>query len=493
MNKHFLKYLIKSNKTLNIFLIILNLIFSSWFFFGASYNDYVSSNNGVVTALCISYFLIVLECIILPIIELSFINNRKRIDIYYTLPIKHEKLVITTILEIIFKIVLMHIITIIPVLIANAFNVNILMFIIYIFLTLIVVGALVLFTSALCLKTNSSLDAILVTLGYIFIPIMFYLVVNQFEFNHIFGKSLDLYHIIEKMMLPFLIIDISYNNVAYMFNIFNFEIIDWIIIILMGIFGYILIRYELRYRKAERAEELSNNILTYPLVISTITLLLILLVLFSNIKVMPKILFIMLIYAAYAIMNFIYQRRIIFTKKSAILFGITIVCALSISYIANITEGFGINYSFKDKHGLNNISMSYTFYSYGNKEYSFSINYIGSKDLDKLEDYIKDRQANFVELMKEDHSYDYSNGFSGIFKSLVVNYDDGDEYYYNGGQSIILNKENLNEVFDEVQNYLDLGVKLSFHSEQFSEGENILKVYDNFDDFKKIVFEQLIN
>ena len=130
MNKKYFNYLFQSKRNIGIFLLIVNLIFPTLMYFIS-----FSTNELPATLaegnIYWSGIILLIECYILPVIYLYFIQNKRSVDTYFALPISRKDIYITTYLYIVLQIVLLHLIAITPILLSQFTNVKIIYVLIY--------------------------------------------------------------------------------------------------------------------------------------------------------------------------------------------------------------------------------------------------------------------------------------------------------------------------------------------------------------------------
>ena len=116
MNKKYFNYLFKSRKNINIFLLIVNIIITSFnLFTGSGESAYRYINILELTAA-----IILIECLALPIMIFFYRFSKRAADTYFSLPITRQELLITSICYMTIMICGIHLIAAIPVFIALA-------------------------------------------------------------------------------------------------------------------------------------------------------------------------------------------------------------------------------------------------------------------------------------------------------------------------------------------------------------------------------------
>ena len=376
MNKQYFNYLFKSRKNINIFLLIVNIIFTSFNLFTSNQQTLFRYAN----ILEFSAFIVMMECFVMPIIIFFYRFSKRASDTYFALPITRKELFVTSIFYMALVIVSTHFIAAIPIFIAMLIKVeSILTFLVpfvqYVIYLVIVVLAVLSITSLIIFQTNTTFDAIVILTAYILFPVLGAFFLDEFGHSTIYGYFYNWsFNNLQYFFIPFLFM-YSYPSTfveafaeeAYSLPINHDYLIYVAILAVAGLISYILAKRNQEKHQAEEAEQISNRFFAYQFVIIYITVMFIGAVIVSNVNLRVSLfsnfgtilMLILVIFIGYQIMTFVYRRKISITKQSIIIFLVAIVFSYGLIDISYKTKGFGLAGSFEEKEKLNNFFIRF--------------------------------------------------------------------------------------------------------------------------------------
>ena len=338
MNKNYFKYLMQSHKNINIFLLITNLILTTFNFLLSHPRPFNSVN-----ALSISSALLLIEALTLPLLIFFYRFSKRASDTYFSLPLNRKELYITSIVYMAVVIVGIHIITILPILVNIALNfIDLLSFILtalkYLVIVIAVVIATLLIASAIIFQANTLFDAIIIEIIYLLLPFLLATTVSTFGSNMIVGYEVQAYDIMTYFFLPTLFFNATANVFTYNANQIvassdpNIYLFAGIIIV-VGLIAGTIAYYDIVKHKVESTEQISNKFFAYPFLITFVAVCLISVTISSTLNfnepmfanISETLMWILVVFVAYQIMCFVYRRNVRISKKSLIIFIIAIV------------------------------------------------------------------------------------------------------------------------------------------------------------------------
>ncbi|MBQ7223796.1 MAG: hypothetical protein IJS38_04400 [Erysipelotrichaceae bacterium] len=352
MSKKYFDYLLKSQKHSIIFLTVINAIGLAVSF--SAFNG----NNRLEAALGCSLIINMLLTFISGPVLFRMVDDRKAVDTYFPVCVKRRDMLNTILLFAIMLAVIpfiadVSITAFMQVCWKHKFAFDYLRFMLPVTLALI---GLTVFNSCTFLLANSVFDGIVAMLAYTCMPFIFYAVTGTFFEECIYGYSPDL-SIFAYMSLAYNTMSNGFLSIVLLNE--GISYLPWIIgAVLYTVIGYYGAYRNFVNRKNERAESISDELLSYPALITIYSACLILTVAFaSGLNELSFILY-FLIFIAYTVANFVYKRKIRIQLKSVLFFVGMIALATILTHVAYKTNGFGISYTYD--HHPSNVSVSYS-------------------------------------------------------------------------------------------------------------------------------------
>lgn len=344
----YFKYLIKSKRYLILLIGLVTLL------------NIVGSKES--TGVFLQSILSIVLAYLLPVYIFYYNHDKKAVDTFYSIPVSRKALLITGVLFIIGLIYIPLALTVIPYMIRKAFYIfDALLFLLKL---LLAVSAIVIFVSSIYSLVNNAVDGIIMLGAYSFLPIMTIIVADNFLRVFVCG--------VQSFDLKFL----GYLSPVFMAgDVFVNKILNTpqILYSCTGLVIYLIVCSVVLYlnnvdRKVERANTLSNNIFTYPFII-TIYLVLVLLQIssftsadsFSIVSaIKDNFIMYLVLFAIFISANFIYKRKLHFNYVLPALFVLALLATLLFANYAKSTRGFGLS----DSYVKNNKQSYYQLYYY---------------------------------------------------------------------------------------------------------------------------------
>ncbi len=363
MNKNYMRYIIESKKIGWIFFAIMYAAISL-------FPKIVENDSDGSTTYFIAYVLSIILAVVLPIMQYHFVHNKKSVDTYFALPISRKEMLVTNyIFQFCYIFGLFAIISLLSILTTPRINL-LFSYVPFVFLHgAVSIAVLLLVVSALYLIANNMLDGIIMIAAYSAMPLLLLLTSNIVG-NALTANGLvdDLYAKIGMYSSPFAL---AFGNfmecVSRMGGTTYYDaygkVSYGIVLLGYGAIAAFLLYQNFVKRKAERAEQISDNKLAYPFVIHfyLILVLLCLGTLFAQKDFSSYIPFSLILFTIYVIAMFVYQRKIMLNAKILLRYFILTAITIALCVIGWHTKGFGYAYR---RTLPKNGSVHYTYYAH---------------------------------------------------------------------------------------------------------------------------------
>lgn len=453
MNKEYLQYQIKSRKYLIVFLALVHVFVTIASFIT---ND-LSLESKAQLSLGTNFACMMIAAITLTPFMFNFVNNKKAVDSYFSLPLSRKQLLLNTI---IFLVLMIYGSWLIPSVISLLIGASYISFgwaMAYLLGMLMMLCALIAFYGTIFLLANNTLDGIIMIGAYLLLPLFLSIMVTAFQDIYIVGYYPFDLQIFGYLSVPFMVCNAFFEFVGKVFQYnltgaFDVKFLDLLITAIFGIiFGITLYRSFIS-RKAERSEQNSDYFLAYPTVIYFYSFALLFMftsyLSFSNhhrnlLEVIISGAFIYVaIFVFFMIAHFIYHRKIFINAKMVIFFVITIAASFALSEAAYQTKGFGLSYAYNKNHEMVNYNL------YGTLDFK-------AKHREKIIDYIVDNYEQLPEGASKKETFDFlyvdieiiesdpksptHELFNKLRNEAIDNYYSEQFGYYNGGYRMSIN------------------------------------------------------
>ena len=465
MNSKYFGYLFKeNNKTLFVLMFIgfilcpmlmsVSTVLKSEFFYG-----------NFMFYHCVIFLL----CYLIPFINFYFINRKKSIDTFFSLPISKSKLfifkVLFTLIEI-FGIYLLNMIISFLIILFKGSYINVSYFILAILINITLGMTLVFVNIFIIIKCNNYIDSLICMVVYSILPQVIIETVNAFLHNVTYGVSYDL--IISNY---FSIPTIYFSNFSYSLNkaleankylsINDFNITTIFIMVVIGVVLLIASYVCFKNRKGEHAEQMTTSKLMYKafLPVALISILII----FGNDRNDINVYLFSTVIAifVYIIGVFIYNRNLKLYKYNIVIILFSVVFSNSIYYIFDKNNGFNISKIYPNNYDSLQLSIN----SYGSKE-EFEVIVNDGLDVEKVQKF-QDELVDwyYSKGINSDDSYTY-----GIRVDYISKNNDSKSHFY----SFYGNKELINYLNKYFKNQ-SIKYKVVIYSENY---ESKITTYD---------------
>lgn len=407
MNKQYFQYLIKTHKIPLLFFFAVYMIIALYDFAVGEALAAERAGHCIMAAGVMSVML----SFGIPIYLFSWMHQKKSCDVYGALPFSRREQLITS-LSAAFLVCFGYffIATAVPALIAK-------IGIVYLqTLGIMAVCSLVLlmFNTALYLIANNALDGIVMLGAYHLLPLILSGGIDIISGNLIAGGTgtgADL-----TQLSPVVITVRLMETALHPHSNVSETVRPWlypVLLAVLAVLSVLLLKRHFVHRKLERAEQLSDDPLSYPLVIGIYTALCMTMIASDIVSSsVSTILYVFLIYAAYMISQFVYRRTIRPSWKMTLQFAAVTAAAFVFCLIGWQTHGFGISHKESDFAAEGTVytySVSYSNASESDDTYAdYSLNYTYTADgtrteaVQVLADYYRRCVDDFYQRSEDD-------------------------------------------------------------------------------------------
>ncbi len=427
IDRNYLNYLFKSKKSILILLFMISFVCIP--FIGALLHSSGSDDFSIMYVIVMSNIIGILFSIGLPIYLFEMLYHKTSCDLYFSLPIKREKLFCTISLYnliVVISCVLVNYFLYIG-LFSNSIHPGLSWVVRYVYSPSIILFSIIcmqMLVTFICIRSNNILDTLFILGGHLLAPFIIYAAVNTFLWTQIerfvLGTGNYISMLVDSLFVDFLeytslpfvsfsiIKDILSNHYVYHGTSYIF----WIILSIGA--WYLSYRYFTK-RKAEASGKRTDFVLGYPYIIVVVTLGLIFLAL--SLSGTTVVVCLTVIFMLYLFMIFFSKRRIALNFKMIGLFAVLLVISYSIGYACVQTRGFHMIKEVPDMQNLESVRVQINKYDeplYGKDVYAIEIK---GDDLDEL---FKDT-ANVHEKLL---SYT-SNSYENLQIAFIYYYENG--------------------------------------------------------------------
>lgn len=292
---------------------------------------------------------------IIPNIVFKFLHKRNSCDLYFALPMNRKTLFSLqyilglgmALIPLTLNVIL--VLVIILVRYAGLLGIDLL---IYIMLVYILFFALYSIITLLIIKCNNTLDAILATIGVIFLPMILLLTLRIFlnmqvnaiyvsvntSFQEVFDISI-LFRYISPITCSKYFASYLDSRVVLSLSEYILPLCYWFI---LGFVSLYFARKTFIQKKEEDVEQRTISLLIYPLMILIIMISLIIITFDMQMEMSDRITSTLVILVVYMISNFIWRRKIQFKIKELLMFGAIYGAVFGFTLAFQSTTGFGL-------------------------------------------------------------------------------------------------------------------------------------------------------
>ena len=347
MNKNYFKWLIKSRKVSLLFFILIYIGFQLIPFtsFDPEYPKDV-----FITGANIGCVLSILLTMAMPVYLFAYIHKKSSVDMYFSLPVSRKEQLITnlfltwlisygcffagtTIIWLLRARGVILLRTFVSLQLFSAFS----------------IAVLILFHSAVYTLTNSVFDGVVMISAYTVLPGVVAISVMSFLYSMIAGRNIPSDSLVNQIGTLLSPISMFFINTEALlepeYSDTGFMTLYLLPMSIIAIISMILLIYHFINRKAERAEQLSDDILSYPFIINVYLLLILLdlswTVVSDSIEGLAFVY--LLLFFIYIVASFIYKRSIKISYKPIVMFLAFCIGTMAFAEAGWFTEGFGLS------------------------------------------------------------------------------------------------------------------------------------------------------
>jgi hypothetical protein len=472
MNKNYFKWLIKSRKVSLLFFILIYIGFQLMPFtsFDSAYpkDTFIAGTN-------IGCILSILLTMAMPVYLFSYIHRKSSIDMFFSLPVSRKDQLITNLALTFILSYGCYFAGTTLVWLLRARGVVLLRTFVYLQLfSAFSIAVLTLFHSAVYTLTNTVFDGVVMIVAYTILPGIVAISVMSFLYSMIAGRNIPSDSLVNQIGTLLSPISMFFINTGALlepeYSDTGFMTLYLLSMSVIAFLSVLLLRRHFINRKAERAEQLSDDILAYPFIINVYLLLVLLDLSWTVVSdSLEGLQFVyLLLFFIYIVASFIYKRSIRITFKPIALFLIFCIGTMGFAKLGWATEGFGLSslpynlysekylcYQYRADVKLEDLSIDNSDNyeeNYANVSFTLTIpteNKADYKDIiEKLEAYRKQSTSRF---------YNRNTGYSSVYfevynKKAADDYREYNDYSYTGAYAF------SEAELKEISRYCDVNV-----------------------------------
>lgn len=470
INKNYFSYLFNSKKLAWIFICGIYVALAINPFYISNSNNTVETIQSVVQYA--SLFSLLLS-FVLPIFMFSFVQKKRSVDQMFALPIRRSELLITTITFMFLVCLIPFVITtFISILLTGiSHNINILFCLLTTLHLCFSIIVMLCVNTTVFLFANNTFDGMIILAAYICLPLCYIFTLNAFthaialsSYSSLtsFSPALTAIKEVGNYLSPILLTFTNQLSLTYNISGVNANYIDSLsfnIPYLIACVVYLLISmYFLKKhfidRKVERAEEISNNIESYPFIINFYLIFSLATISFSSIKNSFRLFIILyiILFAIYLIAICIYKRKIKFYIKNIIFYICIALITFGASRFIFMNEAFGLGYMYPKPYkdiiyNYNSYNVTSDLkegtYEYSNDNVEVFFQVMFNKNNMKIEKYQKAYEV--IDKYRRTCIKEWFSSTSSTDEAFsTLNVDGTNDYFYSSSQ--ILSIEDLKTI-----------------------------------------------
>lgn len=365
---NYLKYLIMRNKRIMIIYAAISFVASTMVVLISQHYSILFFRDVSSQVLTNYAFMFIAVGYLAPLIFFNFNFNKKQLDTLYALPMTRKTLFnthyVAGLLAIFIPPSINAVLGMIALIIRCGDSVSktqVISFFIAYFMLCMVMAFLYSFNCWVVNKVNNLMDAILVELAYALLPLLIFICIGFYIENHTVGYprafdfiTFDMF----KWFCPWFLMSLPNDYFwslyevtgvgAYLEAFFNYKWFDEGLGLLLYCLGTSIVFYWLSLkvflkRKAEMSEQLSKDFFTYPLIINVLAILIVSWFDLQNQDFTVTIIYVIISFVLFMIMQLIASRSTILTKRMFIKYIVIIGSIAVFNLVVNKTYFFGIN------------------------------------------------------------------------------------------------------------------------------------------------------
>ncbi|MBE6123118.1 MAG: hypothetical protein E7190_10490 [Erysipelotrichaceae bacterium] len=440
MNKNYFRYLLKERRVALVFTFVLYLAIANSIFLFSDANRSGLLRDAVLAGTVMSFMMTYL----LPVLLLSPVHRRRSADLYLSLPISRKEMLVTSLVfAAAFPAVCFAASSLISLILSRVFAYAGKVLLIILFITAVMIE-MTLINSALFLLANNIFDGIVMICSYTGIPLLILMTVTGFIDTMVAGAGIGTYPFVTQAVAwtsPLAMNIMAADDVLSLLSSRPadvWRIMYFILPTVYALAAVILLKKHFIDRKSERAEQISDDILSYPGVIHICLFLSMMFLSFETPRsgILPFVIFYLILLFIYIAAMFVYKRSMKISWKNLAIYAAVMGFCLGFCHIAWNTRCFGLaeNYALNQDRRL--------CYEYS---VSADINNLGTPG--NMKDYEDSADIYFAVNIPTDDMDSYQE-----IIALMENYrhEGIDEYYRNE------NNHTGNEAYFSVSNHSEM-------------------------------------
>lgn len=361
MNKAYFKYLCKTNKKVLLVIFIFGFCVCPLITgLSAPNTIYNTANSSVIYSAHYAQFIVYLLMIIglsylLPLFNYRFIQYKKSVDTFLSLPIKKATLFKTIFAFSLFELIAPFFVNSLLALIIiflKGYYIDIPYYFIYIVFISVFAFVLLVINTFITIKCNTSIDTIICMVAYSVLPFAIFGAILSFIERYVVGTYFYDDEILNFISVLFYFMNYGFAILSKALSSQTSNQINYINSIGFGVLSILLYCFTIKSfvkRSGEAAEQITSSKLMYKLIIPAYTVLCFMLVSIEN-RLSDYFVFLIVVFIVYMIGIFIANREVKITKTSIILFIIFVIFTNVLGYVFKANRAFGLSKNFPEDY-----------------------------------------------------------------------------------------------------------------------------------------------
>ena len=354
MNKKYFGYLLKNRK--------IALVFFFAIYLGLSFAPFIDAGNGNInegtaaTAFAIAMTLSIVMSFVLPVLQLAFVHNRRSVDMYFALPVSRKEMLITNLVFMFCVLFGFYLVT--TTLIWGIFGhayVRSLNFALILLCGALFILEMLIINSFLYLTANNSFDGIVMLGAYTCLAVLAHGVFSSCLTSIVAGYTMDAFRSgLGAWLSPLYMNSRVFTEVISAVELRRLPSLPVRYMAASAIYALLAawgLKKNFIERRAERAEQVSDGLFSYPFIINCYCLGILAILGFESVRdgsIRYNLIFYILLLFIYIVATFVYRRKIRLEPKYLAAFAGGMILTLGLAYAGWTTRGFGI----ADRHEL---------------------------------------------------------------------------------------------------------------------------------------------
>lgn len=364
MNKNYFRFLIRERKVALIFVFVLYLAIAGSVFL---FSDGRNGATVVEESMVISAVMSIMMTYALPVLLLSVVHRRRSADLYLSLPISRKEMLVTSMVFAILVPLACFAASSLIALLLSRFWAGALSVLLIILFMAVFITEMTLINSSFFLLANNIFDGIVMICSYTGIPLLILMLVTGFIDAMVAGASIGTYPHAGELGAYTSPLAMNIQSAGDVFSLidghtsFDHSVMYYILPAVYALLAVFLLKKHFIDRKSERAEQISDNLLSYPGVIHICLFLSMMILSLETPKtgLARFAIFYLILLFIYIVAMFVYKRSMKVSWKNLAIYGALLAFSLGFCNLAWNTRCFGLaeNYSLtKEKY----LRYSYT-------------------------------------------------------------------------------------------------------------------------------------